>query len=65
MAVIGHPRLSRQLNQAVKEHFQSNRPFITVVIDLEGEVQVATNMDLGSERVRLLELAVERIKTVM
>jgi hypothetical protein len=64
MALLGHPDLARQINRAIKSFFQRNRPFVTVTTDLEGEIQIHTNMDVHSERIQMVQQALDRLKSM-
>jgi hypothetical protein len=60
--IVGNSRLLRLLNRAVKEHYQTNRPFITIVIEQDGNASVHSNMDVNDQRVSLLEQCAASLK---
>lgn len=60
--IIGNSRLLPLLNRAIKQHFQVNRPFITIVIEADGNASVHSNMDNAEQRVSLLEQCAASLK---
>lgn len=60
--VIGNARLLKLVNRAVKEHYQTNRPFIMVVIEQNGNASVHSNMDINDQRISLLEQTAASLK---
>lgn len=62
--LIGSERLLRLLNTAVKQNYQVSRPFITIVIEQDGNATVHSNMDVAAERVSLLEQTVTSLKSL-
>lgn len=53
--IIGNSRLLKLVNRSVKEHYQTNRPFIMIVIEQDGNASVHSNMDVNDQRIDLLE----------
>lgn len=64
MPILGNPHLNRMLNRAIKAYFQRNRPFLTVTIGFEDDVQIHSNMDIHSERIKLLQKAIEQLRSI-
>jgi hypothetical protein len=60
--IIGNSRLLKLLNRAVKEHYQTNRPFITIVVEQDGNASVHSNMDINDQRISLLEQCAASLK---
>lgn len=49
----GH--FAKEMNRVVKQHRGKNRPFLTIVVEDDGNATVLSNMDNFSERIKLLE----------
>ena len=62
VGIVGNSRLLKLLNRAVKEHYQTNRPFITIVIEQDGNASVHSNMDVNDQRISLLEQCAASLK---
>lgn len=62
--MIGNNRFMRLVNTAVKQYFQTSRPFIVVVIEQDGNASVHSNMDVAAQRVDLLEQTVRSLKSM-
>jgi hypothetical protein len=60
--IIGDITLARLLNRAVKERYQQNRPFLTLVIEADGRATVHSNMDVQAQMVELLENAAKAVR---
>lgn len=60
--MVGNIRLMKLLNTAVKQHFQTSRPFLTIVIEQDGNASVHSNMDDAAQRIDLLEQTVRSLK---
>jgi hypothetical protein len=46
---------AKAINRVVKEFRGKNRPFLSLVVEDDGQVTVLSNMDNFGERIRLLE----------
>lgn len=60
--MIGNIRFMRLVNTAVKQHYQTSRPFITIVVEQDGNASVHSNMDNAEQRVKLMEECAASLK---
>ncbi len=60
--IIGNERLLKLVTRAVKQHYDTNRPFIMVVIEQNGNASVHSNMDINDQRISLLEQTAASLK---
>ena len=62
MSIIGDPQLARALNHAIKEVYQTNRAFLTIVIEADGRATIHSNMDRAEERIELTRRAFQTLE---
>lgn len=60
--IIGNSNLLKLLTRALKTHYQCNRPFITIVIEQDGNASLHSNMDINDQRISLLEQCAASLK---
>lgn len=54
--------LAKAVNRVVKNFRGKSRPFLMILVEDSGDATVVSNMDVGSQRVRLLEQVAQRLK---
>lgn len=50
----GQMRMAVDVNRVVKQHRGKSLPFVTLVVEENGEVSLVSNMDVRSEQIQLL-----------
>lgn len=55
--------MARDINRVVKQHLSINRPFMLLVVGVEGDVMTLSNMNIHEERCKMLDEALTRARS--